>query len=539
MTGTEVELPPTVDRDRAVWHTLAWLLLFVTSAAYLVVLIRTSWLGEDAYITFRAVDNWLNGYGPRWNIHERSQVYTHPLWFLIVSGLVYLTREFYLSVQVLSIAVSLLSVGIVAFGVARGAAAGATAVWCLACSKAFMDYSTSGLENPLTHLLVAGFLWLWFSARDDARKVFPLALIAGLAVLNRMDTLLFFAPAMGWLLWRTRSIRSLLLMGIGFLPFVVWEVASVIYYGFLFPNTAYAKLNTGIPRIDLIQEGIGHFIALVEQDPVSLLVVFWGFAVPIWTRDLRAGAVAAGGLMYCAYFVWVGGDYMLGRFMSTPVFVAAILLSRIDWRVPQVLPAAAAVFVVLLQAPYPVLFVGPDNGLARHEGARPRFQDIRQVSDQQAIYCRATALLNGPANGWEAQNGPARAGRSIAKRGRELIDTGPMGYRGFYAGPEAVFIDAHALADPLMARLPLESDVVWRSGHYLRKRPAGYWKSVDLGENHIENPSLRVYYDKLRTITEGPLWTWDRWKAIWEMNTGQLDYLVDEYLATRGGGARG
>ena len=27
----------------------------------------------------------------------------------------------------------------------------------LALSKAFVDYSTSGLENPLTHLLLAGF----------------------------------------------------------------------------------------------------------------------------------------------------------------------------------------------------------------------------------------------------------------------------------------------------------------------------------------------------------------------------------------------
>src|SRR5580693_1139146 len=37
----------------------------------------------DAYVTFRVVDNFVHGYGLRWNIGERVQVYTHPLWMLL------------------------------------------------------------------------------------------------------------------------------------------------------------------------------------------------------------------------------------------------------------------------------------------------------------------------------------------------------------------------------------------------------------------------------------------------------------------------
>jgi hypothetical protein len=35
-----------------------------------VVLIRTAWICDDAYITFRTIDNFLHGFGLRWNVAE-------------------------------------------------------------------------------------------------------------------------------------------------------------------------------------------------------------------------------------------------------------------------------------------------------------------------------------------------------------------------------------------------------------------------------------------------------------------------------------
>ena len=57
------------------------LILFALSISF----INTAWVAEDAFITFRAVDNLLAGHGPVWNIGERVQVYTHPLWYLLLS----------------------------------------------------------------------------------------------------------------------------------------------------------------------------------------------------------------------------------------------------------------------------------------------------------------------------------------------------------------------------------------------------------------------------------------------------------------------
>jgi len=42
----------------------------------------SAWVADDAYITFSTIENFHNGYGLRWNITERVQSYTHPLWMI-------------------------------------------------------------------------------------------------------------------------------------------------------------------------------------------------------------------------------------------------------------------------------------------------------------------------------------------------------------------------------------------------------------------------------------------------------------------------
>src|SRR5262245_50021958 len=98
--------------------------LALALAAYAFVLLRTAWLCDDAYITFRTVDNFVNGYGLRWNVAERVQAFTHPLWMLVLSPLYALTREMYFTPLVLSLAVSLAAALLLGLRVAstRGAA---------------------------------------------------------------------------------------------------------------------------------------------------------------------------------------------------------------------------------------------------------------------------------------------------------------------------------------------------------------------------------------------------------------------------------
>lgn len=101
------------------------------------------------------------------------------------------------------------------------------------------------------------------------------------------------------------------------------------------------------------------------------------------------------------------------------------------------------------------------------------------------------------------------------------------GFIGYAAGPETRFIDTWGLADPLLARLPAE--VPWQIGHFTRRVPAGYPETVDTGRNVIKDTALAEYYEKLRIITEGPLWSGRRLRTILLMNLGRYEPLVASY----------
>lgn len=151
---------------------------------------------------------------------------------------------------------------------ARSPYIAALGILILAASKSFVDYSTSGLENPLTNLLIVLFMLVFYSTRRNSRSIFWLSLIAALAALNRMDTLLLFAPPLIYKLYKSPTFRSIIAALLGFLPFLFWEAFSLWYYGFLFPNTAYAKLDTGIRAAQLLHQGIGYFISSAKYDPI-------------------------------------------------------------------------------------------------------------------------------------------------------------------------------------------------------------------------------------------------------------------------------
>src|SRR3954469_6125855 len=70
---------------------------------FLAVLIRTAWLSDDALITLRTVMNVTHGFGLRFNIDERVQTYTHPLWMFVLTAAYYVTSNVYFAAFVASV----------------------------------------------------------------------------------------------------------------------------------------------------------------------------------------------------------------------------------------------------------------------------------------------------------------------------------------------------------------------------------------------------------------------------------------------------
>ena len=81
-----------------------------------LVLLSNAWMVDDAYITFRTIDNLASGHGLTWNPGERVQVYTHPLWMFAIALLYLVTSELFFTVSLVSWVVSLLAVWLVGVG---------------------------------------------------------------------------------------------------------------------------------------------------------------------------------------------------------------------------------------------------------------------------------------------------------------------------------------------------------------------------------------------------------------------------------------
>lgn len=59
-----------------------------------------------------------------------------------------------------------------------------------------IDFTTAGLENPLTYFLIVVFCSLYPKSVISVKRLFFLYLIASLAGVNRLDTVLIFLPAL-------------------------------------------------------------------------------------------------------------------------------------------------------------------------------------------------------------------------------------------------------------------------------------------------------------------------------------------------------
>ncbi len=485
------------------------LLLFV------LVWVRTAWVCDDAYITFRCVDNAVNGHGLVFNVGERVQAYTHPLWMLLHLPFQALVGDPYWSTLLISLLMSLTSLLILARGI-HSAFAWIAIPFVAIASKAFVEYSSSGLENPLTVLLLVAFGTLWVRKEHGIQRIRNLALLTSLMLLNRMDTVLLVGPALAMAFWQERSWAAFRSLVLGLIPFVGWEIFSIIYYGFPFPNTAYAKLGTGIASSKLLAMGFAYFKDSLQRDPVTLPTIFVGIVAGMLRR--RFWPLALGIALYLLYITRIGGDFMSGRFFMAPFVLAVFLIG--NWASNQKYALgiwAALATIVGFLGPTPMLWdpnrVSPSVPLVNADG----------IADERAFYYEGTGLVNALSGKGMPDFRWVETGKKAKEEAGRVRVFNAIGFIGYYAGPEKYIIDPLALSDPLLARLPALYNSGVRVGHYPRMLPVGYFESQRDGNNVIQDSAANALYDQVSAITRGPIFSAERWKLIWQFNTGSAN----------------
>jgi arabinofuranosyltransferase len=137
---------------------------------------------------------------------------------------------------------------------------------------------------------------------------------------------------------------------------------------------------------------------------------------------------------------------------------------------------------------------------------------------------------------WQDFYWPDAPWRLAGQRINAIVDTrqqsvfvlANIGYTGFYAGPKAYIVDTYALAEPLLAHLPVITNAGMHVGHLPRPVPEGYIETLETGRNQLKDPNLALFYTQLSLITKGDLFDPARLNAIWNMNLGHYDTLIDK-----------
>jgi arabinofuranosyltransferase len=491
----------------------AWITAF-GAAVLLVFLLRTAWVSEDAYISFRVVSNFLSGYGLRWNTADRVQVFTDPLFVGLVTLVTWIGMDVYFATVAVSLVLTFAAFFLLAANATEFGVGILTAV--LLFSKGFMDFSISGLENPATHCALAAYVFVYWRRRDP----FWLSLIAALAVTNRTDTVLLFLPSLAITYFQAgpKAWKRILW---GWSPFIFWSLFSLFYYGFLFPNTAYAKLHTGIPESDLLNQGIVYFINAIRCDTVTILAIAFGLVVAWLAREWLLGA---GVVLYLIYIVRVGGDFMSARFFTAPLILSVAILVR-HWR-PQPVLAAGTIAVIAglgMSIPSPTITsANTEFSTVAHP------LDVGGIADERGYYYQGAGLLRYHRYVLWPDTGGSFIGHDLKVKGVKVFVVGNIGYIGYQAGPAVHIIDPFGLGDALLARLPVKPGL-WRIGHFERELPAGYVDTITTGFNKISDPNIAEYYRHLQTVISGHLWTSRRVKEIFLFNIGYYEHLLPKY----------
>jgi len=316
-----------------------YILIAVALTIFAINVVLLNCVTDDAYISYRYLDNWLAGDGLVFNVGERVEGYTNLLWIVLIAPWV----ASGVSPEIVSLALSflialLLFVGIYKLSteLTNNRDAGLSAILFVASFPPFAHYVTAGLETILfAALIIFAFARLAAVKKPDH----IVAMFLGFAVLTRPEGMLVAVVLYGIYGLLTKSAYSDRKIWYSALIFVLFPLLLTCwrlwYYGDPLPNTYYAKASgTGLW---LIGNGIDYFLRYLVGQFGWLLLVFAAlvFFPPFFNKFQDEKLIKTLGvvlLLYVLYVIKVGGDYLpMSRFILHMLPLFAVLSSLGLW----------------------------------------------------------------------------------------------------------------------------------------------------------------------------------------------------------------
>ena len=267
---------------------------------------------------------------------ERVEGYTNPLWVFCLAWAALFRMPLPFTAYWMSMISAVLTIFMTVllyrrtFSVHEG-----PTIWsqyyfpCLAAclvvaDVAFNSWSASGMET-----LGYTFLLLWIihllQSSQDVRLMFVVLVLLALV---RPEGVFFLPPALLFMLRTRHSFPILLrLMAAYFvIPYVLFLIFRVLYFGDLFPNSFYAKWDEG--GGPLLERGLVYVQTFFRPRILFVLALLWLFLEESRPR-LWGITLLIFGLVQAATVVVEGGDHFaLHRFLVPSVPLLSILSVR-------------------------------------------------------------------------------------------------------------------------------------------------------------------------------------------------------------------
>lgn len=472
------------------------------------LIIKFAWMSEDALITLRHVENFLSGNGAVFNPGERVEGYTHTLWFWIIALLRWIglpPKGAMVLPGVLFSAVSLSLLFFVLWGKENKKTAISFSGAFLIGMSSFIDFGTSGLESPLSYLLLIIFS-IFISGRIWKDHPLLFGLIVTLMTFNRPDFGIFLILGFVFYFYEyfKKEIPFKTIMNYGFPPALLlglYEIFRMGYYGAVFPNPFFAKSGSS----SYFSQGFLYLGDLLKGSSFIIIII-----LALTTLFIRRGKgdfsgrirILSAGVFYGFFVIRGGGDFMHGRFLLPAVLLIAISSSgAFDkyFEKTKILSFTAVCIIVLSVLISLAIIPVQKRGEASYSHG---ISDERFTFYGNKVFPLDQIVRDDHIFMWKTIGNNYRFLTERAKR-KIKVAYHTVGFIGYYSGLRVNILDRLGLTDPIVARRQIEKR--GRPGHE-KSAPFGYlvYRKLTFGET-----PFRIWND-LAGTSFGVLWDLSR-----------------------------
>ncbi len=322
---------------------IAGVILCAILFIYVDNIIENAFYQDDAFTTFRYVKNFIEGNGLVFNTGEKVEGYTNFLWVMILSALGKLGVDYIRFAQYLSVffgASVLITLYFLTFIVIPKKSNYKYLIalippLLLAYNGGFIYWSVSAMETSLFIFLIFAGLLSYLAYRDSHKTVLITPILFLLAALTRPEGVYFYGIIFLFDLLIVKKKgkhffnferKALIEFSFFAVPFAIYLLWKLYYFGNILPNTFYAKTGFGIFYLlrgyrYITQTFTDHYYYLILVVPILFAFIkFW-----------KNPSLALLNILIVANVIQVlivGGDVLpLNRFMLIALPISFVLLS--------------------------------------------------------------------------------------------------------------------------------------------------------------------------------------------------------------------